>query len=486
MNTSPNCWPYRWVLLWLLSAALSVQAQPDTADRLWQGAEQQSRQQPAPMPVEESGAGSLLDSALATLTQTPHIRLQQLTLAVLEAVNRRDWFGADRLLRQYALVPQHDPALFAFVDASRLAAQGDYGAAIARYREALRTNPQFTRGQLDLARVLYADNQLRDAREAFEQLRARPLPPEIQGHIHDYLQALAQRSRLRISMTVSASLEDNVNNVSTIVDPCALLFYGICLENEAGKEIGATGLYAEATFDKLWPLAGRHALMLRSINYGNSYRHAHAYDNLASTTYLGYQYSSGGNQLQLLPLFEFNREGGQKIYHAWGLRAGIQRQLSPGVQLEASYEYKARQFARGLENLQGDTQSLMLFGSYALRSDLLLYSSLSWRFSDAHLPIFIYREKQARLGMYKSFAGQVTANVSYAYRHKHAEEANRVFGKRQRDREGSIYINLALPGHQWQGLTPSLTYEYRHNRSTIAHSYSYEKNRVTLGFNKLF
>ena len=31
-----------------------------------------------------------------------------------------------------------------------------------------------------------------------------------------------------------------------------------------------------------------------------------------------------------------------------------------------------------------------------------------------------------------------------------------------------------------------LTYEYRNNRSSIPHAYDYEKNRITLGFNKTF
>ena len=47
-------------------------------------------------------------------------------------------------------------------------------------------------------------------------------------------------------------------------------------------------------------------------------------------------------------------------------------------------------------------------------------------------------------------------------------------------------MNVSLPGYAWQGMTPTLSYEYRKNRSSIPHLYTYEKNRLTLGFTKVF
>lgn len=475
---------------WLLAACTACAwAQQDTADRLWQGTEQQlqqSRQQSRPAVPGQSPRGRAFDAALQTLTQSPYERVQQLTSAILEAVNQRHWFAADRLLRDYAEVPQHDPALQVFVAASRAAAEGDFTAAIEGYRDVLQANPRFTRGELDLARVLYADNQLRDAQRIFESLRAQQLPPEIARHIDDYLQAVAQRGRLRVSLSVSAVREDNLNGASALVDPCAVVFFGFCLPNEPGKKAADNGVYVEAALHKLWPLPGRHGILLRSIHYGNRYRHEDSYDNLVSTTYLGYQYASARSQFQLLPLFEYYEEGGRRIYHASGVRTSIGRQLGERAQVEASHEYKARHFTAGLQQLQGDFQSVGLFGSYALRADLTLYGNLVWRRNDAALDMFAYRERIARLGFYKSFAGQLLLNAAYGHRQKRAEGIHPLFGRRQRDHENSLYLSVSLPGHSWQGLTPSVSYEYRDNRSNIAHAYNHEKSRLTLGFNKVF
>ncbi|WP_159916578.1 surface lipoprotein assembly modifier [Pantoea sp. 18069] len=465
----------------------SAWAQQDTADRLWQGVEQQSRRPAAPAPLAEDAQRALYDPAFAALTRTPQARAQQLLGAVLTAVNRRDWFGAERLLRQYVQVPQHDPALATFVEASRLAADGAHALAIEKYREVVQASPEFTRAELDLARVLYDDSRLRDAHAAFARLRGQPLPPEVLRHVDAYRTAIAQRERPQFSLTLAAVREDNVNSMSTVVDACALVFYGTCLQNTPGEKKPDSGIYFEAMLSKLWPLAGNHGVLLRSINYGNQYRHEKDYENLVSTNYLGYQFSSAKNQFQFLPLFEFNEEGGRKIYHAFGARLGYMRQLTQRTQLEASYEYKERRFsALFAENLQGDFKSLSLFGSYVIAPGLQAYASLAVRKSEAQQPIFFYREKSARLGIFKNFSGQVTVNAAYGWRERQAQAANAVFGRRQRDHEGSLYLNVALPGHAWQGLTPTMTYEYRDNRSSIPHAYSYEKNRLTLGFHKAF
>lgn len=477
------CW-IAW--LWCLGLGCAW-AQQDTADRLWQGAEQQSRQiRRQTLPSRPEGQGSWVHESMLSAWQVPEARVGQLTLAILNAVNQHDWFGADRLLRQYRQVPRHDPALFTFVEASRLAALGDHADAIDRYRQVLRANPLFTRGDLDLARVLFIDNRLRDAREIFQRLQARQLPPEIERHVADYLAAIEQRTRMRITLSLSAVREDNLNNASTIVDPCALRFLDACFENVPGRKAADTGAYFEGTLNKLWPLAGNHAFMLRSLNYGNRYRHEDDYGNLASTTYLGYQYGSARNQFQFLPLFEYDREGGHKAYHAFGFRTSISRQLSPRAMLEASYETKYRHFAQRLESLEGDFRSMGLFGQYVIRPDLLVYGSLAWRESGARLGIFAYREKSARLGIYKSFGGKVAVSMAYGYRQRQADEAVALFEKRQRDHEGSLYVNVSLPGYAWHGMTPTLSYEYRKNRSSIPHLHTYEKNRLTLGFTKVF
>ncbi|KAF1047393.1 MAG: hypothetical protein GAK38_01912 [Xylophilus sp.] len=186
-------------------------------------------------------------------------------------------------------------------------------------------------------------------------------------------------------------------------------------------------------------------------------------------------------------MFEFDDEGGRKVYHAFGARAGYLRQLNERAQVEATYEYKARRFSPIFsENIQGDFRAVSLFGNYALAPGLLGYGSLIWRESEARQQIFHYREKAARLGIFKNFSGQVTVNAAYGWRGRQAKIANAVFGRRQRDHKGSIYLNVSLPGYAWHGLTPTMTYEYRDNRSSIPHAYDYEKNRLVLGVSKVF
>jgi|GEM_PF-1486458 len=464
------------------------QNQQDTADRLWQN--NQSRVQQSnkiDTPTETSRrAGSSYESALRALTQNPKDRLQQLSLEVLNAVNRQDWFGADRLLRIYARDPQHDPSLFDFVEASHDAAKGDYEAAIESYRKVVQASPGFTRSEIDLGRTLFIDNQLREAQEVFKRLQAQALPPVIGRHIQEYTTALENRTRPQFSLTLAWAREDNLNNANTVVNPCALNWNGACFQNNPGKKVGDSGVYFEASINKLWPISGHHGVVLRSLNYGNHYANQDSYDNLASVNYLGYQYSSARTQFQLLPSFEYDREGRYTAYRAAGIRASWRQQLSRRFQLEASLDYKHRDFSSHFGYLQGDLRGVGLFGSYALRPDWVLYANLLYRESDAQNRVFAYGERIARIGVFKAFGNRFTVNLAYGYRQKRAEETYAFFGKRQRDHERSVYLNVTAPRWAWQGFTPMLTYEYRNNRSSIPHAYDYEKNRITLGFNKTF
>lgn len=466
----------------------TARAQQDTSDRLWQRSEQQAQQltSPSGTNLRQGEQSDAYREALGALTQTPHDRLQQLLLDILDAINRRDWFGADRLLRQYERVPRHDPALFDFVTASRLAAEGQYHAAIPLYRQTLANNPYFARGNLDLAQVLYADNRLHDAQESFLQLREQQLPIEIQRYVDTYLAALEQRQRLQFSLTGAWVYEDNLNNASTVLDPCAIRLGNYCQPNIPGEKISDTGLYFEASANKLWALPGNHSLLFRSLNYGNNYHSKDDYNNLVSINYFGYQYNSARNQFQFLPSFEYDNEGCHKAYHAFGARTSFRRQLGDRAQLEFSYEYKDRHFASRLKNLQGGFRSATLFGVYWLQPSMQLYGSLTWRDNDALLKTFAYQERVARLGIYKSFSNQLTLNLSYAYRQRRADEGYFLFGKRQKDHENSVYVGITLPGYNWQGITPTLSYEYRDNRSNIAHAYNYQRNRITLGLSRTF
>lgn len=475
------------IVLLLVFVRLNAEARQDTADRLWQGSERQWRQQKEkaePAPLEQQGQGP--EGQAPVIDLPPGLKLQQLLFAILNAVNRRDWDAAERWLRLYASIPQHDPALFDFVEAGRAADQGRYREAVAGYKKVLESNPGFTRGRLDLARALYADNRLRDAETSFRALRDMPLPEQVLDHIDDYLGALAQRRRPRLSLSLSAVREDNVNRASTVVDVCALVFHGVCLANRPGKEISASGAYFEGTLNKLWSLPGNHSVLLRSINYGNEYRHGDDYDNLVSTTYLGYQYANARARFQLLPLFEYDREGGREIYQAFGVRAVLARQWRQRTELELSYEHKERDFSSALDSLEGDSRRLSVFANHALRRDLVIYGGLIMHDSDARLDMFAYRERIARFGVYKAVADLATVNLSYSYRKKVAKGRHAVFARRQRDHEGSVYLNITLPRLAWHGVTPALSYEYRDNRSSIAHVYRYKKSRVTFGLNKIF
>ena len=79
--------------------------------------------------------------------------------ALLQAVNREDVKQTEYLLQQYRALPNYDPDMVLFVQANQAVLQDNIDQAISLYQTIYRRNPQFLRGKLDLARLLFVYKQ---------------------------------------------------------------------------------------------------------------------------------------------------------------------------------------------------------------------------------------------------------------------------------------------------------------------------------------
>ena len=93
--------------------------------------------------------------------------------ALYITVSRRQWADARRFLSAYERLPDHDPMMVSFAKGGLARADGDLAGAEKHYRNVLAIQADFLLGQLELARVLFENRKDREAREAFEQIRAQ-------------------------------------------------------------------------------------------------------------------------------------------------------------------------------------------------------------------------------------------------------------------------------------------------------------------------
>ena len=113
-------------------------------------------------------------------------------LALMKAVNAQNEAETARLLALYRKQPGHDPDMVLFVQANQAIYRNDLKEAVSLYRQVYRRNPDFLRGKLDLARLLFVDKQNKEAAALFADT-AVPQVPEIDRKIESFREALANR-----------------------------------------------------------------------------------------------------------------------------------------------------------------------------------------------------------------------------------------------------------------------------------------------------
>ena len=86
-------------------------------------------------------------------------------------------------------------------------------AALAKYRELYRKNPEFLRGRLDLARLLFIDKQNKESAALFDGIDI-PEVPAVNEKIKVFADALKKRDAWSGSVSFGAGYDTNLNQSS--------------------------------------------------------------------------------------------------------------------------------------------------------------------------------------------------------------------------------------------------------------------------------
>ena len=93
--------------------------------------------------------------------------------ALYLSLGHQQWQAASAFLQRYRALPDADPMLLAYADGMLARVRGEFTQADAHFRQLLTLRPEFLPGQLELARVLFEDQQDRAAQALFQRIRAR-------------------------------------------------------------------------------------------------------------------------------------------------------------------------------------------------------------------------------------------------------------------------------------------------------------------------
>ena len=113
------------------------------------------------------------------------------------------------------------PDIVLFAEANQAVSRDDLEAALAKYRELYRKNPEFLRGRLDLARLLFIDKQNKESAALFDGIDI-PEVPAVNEKIKVFADALKKRDAWSGSVSFGAGYDTNLNQSSGTVPQAKL------------------------------------------------------------------------------------------------------------------------------------------------------------------------------------------------------------------------------------------------------------------------
>lgn len=407
--------------------------------------------------------------------------------ALYLSLQNRQWPAVQRFLQEYLTLADRDPLLVHYAQGAVARNGGRYREAERAYRAVLALRPDFLPGRLELARVLFEDQQDREAEQAFAAIEASidasdPKTEGVRGSVASFRRALAGRRGWNGAFALGPAWSDNVNRTSAS-SVCLLLMDGHCFFSRSTPDaIGAAGYDYDASVDRRLPLRGHHGLYLRSLLFGQGYRDNGAYNELTSTSQAGYSYRSGRHTLALAPSFEYYALGNDALYGAWGAHAEWSWTLSPRALLKLEGDWKDVRYRRGdyAGSYDGVVRSAYATYFRSLGTRWTVFAGADLTDSAATQPVESFLQKGVRLGGSLQWPDGFSGTLFASYRRRDYGAYSTVLGARRDDAEQGYSLVLRAPRLAVAGFVPLLALRRSHVRSNVDWLYSYDRNTVSL------
>lgn len=466
----------------------------DTSLRLNQSIDLNASQQERQILQEEDYLqGERPELTVNGKTYTIRHHVSDVGRALYVSIQQKQWPAVVHFLEEYLTFDDADPMLVAYARGTLARQRGNMEEAEAQFRKLLEIRPDFVLGQLELARVLFESRQDAESATAFQQI-ARTLDPAdarqqgVLTTVDSFLKAVDRRQSWQGSLSLGPIWSDNLNNTSESYT-CIAYFQSICwFKRETPQAISGRGLDYEFTLNRRFAVSGHHGLFTRSLIYGQSYKDHATYNESELSTRFGYSYHDRRNQLSLAPSFQLSRYGNDSVYDAWGLHGEWQRYLSARVMVKLQADYQDQNYRqdRLADQYDGEVWSAYATAWYAFPGDWTLFGGLDWSEKAAEVDQNAYHQVGARLGLAKTFNRYLNAVVFSSVRKREHDAYSPLLEETRQDTIQNYSLILRSPALALYGFEPSLTLKHRHVKSNVDWLYSYERNSVSLKFEKRF
>lgn len=270
-----------------------------------------------------------------------------------QALNVGDVHLLESLMAAYRKLPQYDALLLAHAEAELLRLRGDAGEAAKRYADLQQRYPEDVRIRLDAAAALIQDRQWREADALFVSALNEPsLPENVAANINAFRNGIARHNRWQFSGNLGFARHGNVND-----EPPSYCTPLGCVQS---KPVDAWGLDYALEAAKNTPIKGHHNVLFRAHIGGMSYHfdRKSQYDKAFGRLYLGWQYQSAKNTLNVLPFYQLQLAGSNDfagkqtrerglpdlLVRGWGVQTAWSKMLHPRLQSRLGAEMSVQRY----------------------------------------------------------------------------------------------------------------------------------------------
>ncbi|WP_407351537.1 surface lipoprotein assembly modifier [Luteimonas sp. R10] len=480
------------MLACLANVSLRAQGQDDIRRALDQRNERQAIERERELLKDE-----LEDEARPTLTidgQTYAVEhnADDLGRALYLSLQHRQWTAAARFLEEYLTLPDRDPLLVHYAQGALARVQGRYGQAEREFRVLLARQPGFLPGRLELARVLFEDQQDLEAAELFAAIAgdldaSDPKTEGVRKTVETFRLALDNRRAWNGSFALGPTWSDNVNRTSAS-HTCLLYLDGTCyFDRKTPDAIVSAGVDYDAGLAKRLPLRGHHGLYLRALLFGQRYRDNSAYNELTASAQAGYGYRSGRHAIALAPSFDYYALGNATLYGAWGMHGEWSYTLSPQSLMKLEGDWKAMRYRDADYARSYDAPTRAAYATYFrnVGPHWTVFGGVDLMDSGAPEDANAYLQKGARLGVSLQ-SSHVTGSLFASYRRRDYGAFNALLEAQRQDDEQNYILILKTTRWTAAGFVPLLTLRYTRVKSNVDWLYSYDKSAVSLKLERTF
>lgn len=419
--------------------------------------------------------------------------VDELEPAIYIALNSSQWERLVEFIARYRALPAHRPALVTMAEALLERQANNLRIALQRMNDAHALEPDDLRIQLELARLLFEDNQDADARSRIQALLSSALPEHTRNVLQQYIHALDQRAAWHGSAAIGAGRNDNVNQANGDHSCYFAMDDGCLFERQMPVAVAANLLTYDVALQQRRPLAGHRNLQLRAVGHGTGSRLPGTRSRLGNhttTLYAGYQHLDARTSLVASPYLEHQIRDGRSDYLAPGLQLEARRMLGMRWQVGSLLEAKRLHHTRWGERLSGDHTQYQwgLSASYAPQPATTLFGGLDLTRRKHAVAQASSREAALRAGVFHAFAGTagLYVNAQGVFRLAHADAYDGFLGARRRDRQQVYMASIGAEAWMLAEMVPELRIRRSINQADPYWAFGFRQSEVSLMLRRSF